>query len=74
MEEKVLISYLNKEIKISYFDMPNFMVKQYQNFTQAKMQKFNLLLEKHNRKVEMTPANKAVEEYVQQYLLKEQIW
>ncbi len=55
--------------KIDYIDMPDSLLNQYQNYTCAKMDKFNRLFQ-----IPKTPIQDAVKEYVQEYLIKDARW
>lgn len=57
---------IGKEPKIEYIEMPNNLVDQYQNFTEAKMDK---LFEKIGR-YQFSPLENAVEDYVKNFLNK----
>ncbi|MGB9913617.1 MAG: GDP-mannose 4,6-dehydratase, partial [Candidatus Kapaibacteriota bacterium] len=58
---------LNMEPKIEYIDMPRELKNQYQNFTQAKMEK---LLSRIG-KFEFTSLEDGVSDYINNYLLKD---
>lgn len=68
-----LFEALGKEKKIEYIDMPKDLVKQYQNYTCADMQRF---LERHGKRDEFVSYDikEAVRDYVQGHLLKDQRW
>ncbi len=68
-----LFEAIGKEKNIQYIDMPEDLVKQYQNYTCADMQKF---LKKHQKTETISTYNikDAVCDYVQGYLLKDQRW
>ncbi|NGX60528.1 MAG: ADP-L-glycero-D-manno-heptose-6-epimerase [Chlamydiae bacterium] len=68
-----LFEAIGKEKNIQYIDMPEDLVKQYQNYTCADMQKF---LKKHQKTEAISTYNikDAVCDYVQGYLLKDQRW
>lgn len=68
-----LFKAVGKDPNIQYIDMPDGLIKQYQNYTCADMRKF---LEKHGQK-EKAPAytiEEAVKDYVQGYLLTGKRW
>jgi len=67
-----LFEAVGKEPNIQYIDMPEGLAKQYQNYTCADMRNF---LDKHS-KAEAGTYNikEAVQDYVQEYLLKDQRW
>lgn len=54
---------IERKTNIAYIDMPLDLVKQYQNFTCATMDKFHAIFPQ-----ETTPVSDAVQEYVQDYL------
>lgn len=58
---------LELEPNIEYFDMPNDLINKYQNFTQANMKK----LTDTGYKLNPTPIEAAVKDYVQEYLVTE---
>ncbi len=66
-----LFNALNKKVNIEYIDMPKELEKQYQNFTQADMTKFQKI---YKDKFETTPIQDSVNDYVQNYLLKDKRW
>jgi ADP-L-glycero-D-manno-heptose 6-epimerase len=61
----------NKPVKIEYVSMPDDLIGKYQNFTCADTTKLKGC-EALNSK--MTPLGKAVEDYVQNYLIHEAVW
>jgi ADP-L-glycero-D-manno-heptose 6-epimerase len=65
-----LFEAVGKEKNIEYIDMPESLVKQYQNYTCADMRKF---LEKHKQAPTFC-VKEAVCDYVQGYLLKGARW
>ncbi|NGX26317.1 MAG: ADP-L-glycero-D-manno-heptose-6-epimerase [Chlamydiae bacterium] len=68
-----LFEAVGREPNIEYIDMPEGLVKQYQNYTCADMRKF---LKKHGKTGNSDTYNikEAVCDYVQGYLLKDQRW
>ncbi len=60
-----IFSALELEPSIEYFDMPNDLINKYQNFTQANMKK----LTDTGYKLNTTPIEAAVKDYVQEYLV-----
>lgn len=66
---------LKKPAKIEYIPMPEDLSKQYQNFTQAEMEKYFSELEKKNlKRPEYHNLEDAVDEYINKYLLKGERW
>ena len=65
-----LFSALEQEERVHYIDMPEFLSRQYQNYTRAEMGKFRKAL----GAPPITPIPQAVREYVQDYLLQESRW
>lgn len=65
---------VEKKINIAYIDMPADLVKQYQNYTCAQMDKFRSTFQEDPHYFEMTPTTAAVQEYVQDYLMSASIW
>lgn len=57
---------IGKPVKIEYIDMPQHLLGKYQNFTEAKNDK----LEKVGYSKQITSLEKGVEDYVKNYLLK----
>ena len=68
---KALFQALKKPVKIKYIDMPKELDKQYQNFTQADMSKFNI---RFKDKYKITNIEDAVLDYVQNYLKDGKRW
>ena len=62
---------LNIEPVIDYIDMPDDLVGKYQNFTEAKTEK---LIQALGKEATCRPLEDSVVEYVQDYLLKGNIW
>ncbi len=64
--------------KIEYIEMPENLKKQYQNFTKAEMTRLLQCREKYNKRVQSPlcqySLEEAVQEYVTQYLLKDERW
>jgi ADP-L-glycero-D-manno-heptose 6-epimerase len=71
---EALFQALEQETKIEYIDMPPDLIKQYQNYTCAKMGKFRKAFLNDPSLNQMTPVKAAVREYVQDYLLKQIRW
>lgn len=65
---------LKKRTNIAYIDMPPDLVKQYQNYTCACMDKFHKIFSSDRKYIETTPVETAVREYVQEYLLRSDRW
>ena len=65
-----LFDALAKEAKIEYIDMPPELSRQYQNYTCADMRKFHKIFSS----LPMHPTEQAVEDYVQNYLLRKARW
>jgi ADP-L-glycero-D-manno-heptose 6-epimerase len=65
---------LNKKTKIDYFDMPEDLSSQYQNYTCANMAKFYSLETQKGQEKLMTTIPEAVREYVQEFLIQEARW
>lgn len=57
---------VGKPVNIEYIDMPQQLIGKYQNFTEAKMNK----IKEAGYKKEITSLEKGVEDYVKNYLLK----
>lgn len=66
---EALFRALGQPVHIDYIEMPPELSRQYQNYTCANMEKFHKIFSD-----ETTPIAKAVEEYVQLYLLKATRW
>jgi ADP-L-glycero-D-manno-heptose 6-epimerase len=64
---KAIFAALGHESRISYIDMPTALVKKYQYFTEAKMDK----LRATGYTTPFTSLTDGVKDYVQNYLLKE---
>lgn len=58
---------MDKETQIEYIEMPNNLKNQYQNFTEANMSNFRSA----GFKTKFTPLDKAVEDYVKNYLTED---
>lgn len=65
---KAVFNAMNLEPEIEYIDMPEQLSKQYQNFTEADMSK----LKSSNPLLSFMELEESVEDYVKNYLLKEQ--
>ncbi|MCZ7603402.1 MAG: ADP-glyceromanno-heptose 6-epimerase [Melioribacteraceae bacterium] len=57
---------IGKQVNIEYIDMPQHLLGKYQNFTEAKIEK----IKSAGYKKEITSLEKGVEDYVKNYLLK----
>lgn len=68
---RALFSALEKPVKIEYIDMPKELDKQYQNFTQADMTKFQKF---YKDKFESTSIQESVKDFTQNYLLEDKRW
>ncbi len=64
-----LFSSLGKQASIEYIDMPPEMINQYQNYTCADMGKFHKIFSPAKTMIET-----AVQEYTQEYLMKDARW
>jgi ADP-L-glycero-D-manno-heptose 6-epimerase len=64
---KAVFAALGKKQKIEYIEMPESIRNQYQYFTQAEMSKLN----KAGYDKQTIPLEKAIEDYIQSYLLKD---
>lgn len=60
--------------QIEYIPMPEHLKKQYQNYTCADMTKLQNLMQKRNFSFSFTPLEEAVFDYVNEYILKDQVW
>lgn len=67
---KALFAAVGKKPKIKYIDMPDGLKKQYQDFTEADVQK----LKKYGLMQGMTPFEEAVKDYVTHYLREDARW
>lgn len=65
---------IEKKTNIAYIDMPADLVKQYQQFTCASMDKFHKIFSKDSKYIKTTPIQDAVREYVQVYLKRNDRW
>ena len=65
-----LFAALNKEPKIEYIEMPADLSRQYQNFTQADVTKFQTKCKNFSSR----SLKESIFDYVQNYLLKDQTW
>ena len=59
---------MGKKMNIQYIDMPKDLIRQYQNYTRADMNKY---LGLHKGEFQFTPVEEAVKDYVQNYLQKD---
>lgn len=66
-----LFNAVGKEINIDYIDMPENLIKQYQNYTCADMSNF---LKRHGGAVQTMGIKEAVADYVQEHLLTGRNW
>jgi len=69
-----LFSSLDKKSKIAYINMPVELSMQYQNYTCAKMDKFQKVFLSEPQYTETIPTESAVKEYVQNYLVPSKRW
>ena len=69
-----LFKALQKRTNIAYIDMPPELVKQYQNYTCASMDKFHKIFSSEPKQIATTPIEPAVEEYVRGYLMRNARW
>lgn len=69
-----LFKALQKRSNIAYIDMPPELVRQYQNYTCAKLDKFHKIFSSDPKYIAMTPIESAVREYVQEYLMRSARW
>lgn len=60
--------------QIEYIPMPEHLTKQYQNYTCADMTKLKNLMKKRKFAFSYTPLVEAVSDYVNQYILKDEVW
>lgn len=65
---------IEKKTSIAYIDMPADLVKQYQQFTCASMDKFHKIFSQDSKYIQTTPIQDAVREYVQVYLKRNNRW
>jgi ADP-L-glycero-D-manno-heptose 6-epimerase len=65
---------LGKEIRIHYIDMPQELLRQYQNYTCASMDKFHKIFSTDPNYTKTMSIEPAVEEYVQEYLIRSARW
>ena len=71
---KALFQALKIEGQIDYIPMPEHLKKHYQNYTCAEMAKLESLMQKRKFSYTATPLNEAVDDYVNNYILKDQVW
>lgn len=69
-----LFKSLQKRLNIAYIDMPFELASQYQNYTCASMDKFYKIFSSDPQHIALTPIERAVREYVQDYLLRKARW
>ena len=69
-----LFKALQKRPQIGYIDMPPELMRQYQNYTCATMDKFHKIFSSDPKRVATLPIESAVHEYVQEYLMKNARW
>ncbi len=67
---KALFKALGKKVSLEYVDMPEEMVKGYQNYTKAEMGKFFRLAPSFS----FTEIEESVDDYVNNYLIREERW
>ena len=67
---KALFKALRKDPDIEYIEMPKELSRQYQNYTCAEMQKFKKIYPS----LKTLSIEESVEDYVQNYLLKDKTW
>lgn len=67
---KALFKALGKDPDIEYIEMPKELSRQYQNYTCAEMQKFKKIYPS----LKTLSIEESVEDYVQNYLLKDKTW
>ncbi len=65
---------IEKKTNIGYIDMPADLVKQYQQYTCASMDKYHKIFSSDRQTIETTPILEAVREYVQVYLKRKERW
>jgi len=65
---KATFEAMGKKVDIRYIDMPQELTGQYQNYTQADMEKYEEMLKKQGKSFEYTDTFQAVNEYVNDYL------
>ncbi len=65
---------IQKRTNIAYIDMPPDLIRQYQNYTCASMDKFHKIFSRDPKYKEITPIETAVREYVQKYLMRNERW
>ena len=71
---KAIFKALKKDVKINYIDMPKDLFSQYQNYTCADMQKYCKIFNVDGKIPNTTGMFEAVEDYVQNYILKNEVW
>lgn len=65
---------IEKKTNIAYIDMPSNLIKQYQQFTCACMNKFHKIFSAEEKYAKTMPIEEAVSEYVQLYLKSKDRW
>ncbi|NGX50346.1 MAG: ADP-L-glycero-D-manno-heptose-6-epimerase [Chlamydiae bacterium] len=72
---KAVFKALNKEVKIDYIPMPEDLAKCYQNYTSADMAKFQKAVEEQKDSFSSDfTFESAIDDYVKNYLLKDERW
>jgi len=71
---EALFKSLQRRSNIAYIDMPAQLARQYQNYTCASMEKFHKIFTSDSKYIEATPIEAAVQEYVQDYLVRSARW
>ncbi len=69
-----LFKALKKAPNIQYIDMPKELLRQYQNYTCASMDKFHKIFSLDPKYISTMPIEEAVREYVQEYLVRSARW
>ena len=69
-----LFKALRKRSNIAYIDMPPELARQYQNYTCASMDKLHKIFSSDPKHIAATPVESAVQEYVQEYLMRNSRW
>lgn len=71
---EALFQSLQKRSNIVYIDMPPELIRQYQNYTCAAMDKLHKIFSSDPQYLAKTPVESAVREYVQEYLMRNSRW
>ncbi len=71
---KCLFNAFGKEENIEYIDMPKELYHQYQNYTCADMEKFKKLHKDKAKELVLTSIPDAVNDYVNNYIMKDKRW